>query len=264
MRRGLVLSAGLAWSAYQVGALWHLVRERELRFDVCAGTGNGALSAAMVACGAFDALDRCWRGMSLLRLLRPNLRHPWRGGPMTAAPILDLVAAHTSEDLLRDRGTRLLVSTMNLQTGREEVLEYPGCDLPLARGLAAAVATPGVCPPVVHQGRQLAEGTVISPILLHAVMGLPLDEVVAVASTRAGGGGERRVYGTWRAVLERAVVMKTTHQVRAALDEAARTAAARRAFRHAATALPERLAARVSDPELRRRLETRLGGLGDA
>ena len=57
--------------------------------------------------------------------------------------------------------------------------------------------------------------------------------------------------------------MKTTHQVRAALDEAAATAAARRAFQAAQT-LPERLASRVADPELRRRLEAGLRPLVDA
>ncbi len=61
MTRALVLSSGLGAAAYQIGALQHLLQERRWHFDVCAGTGLGAINAAGVACGEFAALQTFWQ-----------------------------------------------------------------------------------------------------------------------------------------------------------------------------------------------------------
>jgi NTE family protein len=248
VRRALVLNAALGWGAYQAGAIRHLVVERGLRFDLCAGTGIGAMNAALVACGAVGALEEFWSHARLRSLLRPNLRHPWRDGPCSGAPQRRFIAGHVHEDALRERRVELWVSTFDVQRGLEEVLVYPGCELPLTDALMAAAATPGLLPPVVHRGRQLAEGTMISGFLLPSVVRADVEEVVAVGAAIRPGRAPARRYRTWRAVLQRALTMNQAHDVLDGLRDADTVAAAAAAFRRLEAELPGRAAAAVGDP----------------
>jgi NTE family protein len=257
VKRGLVLNAGLAWAAYQVGALRHLVGERGLHFDLCAGTGIGAMHAALIACDDLPALEAFWQGIGPRRLLAPNWRTPWREGPCVGTPQREFIARHVSEERLAARRVRLLVSTANLQTGREEVLAYPGHSLPIVDGLMAAVATPGLCPPVRSRGQQLVEGTTISSFLLRAVVAEPVDEVFAVAVAMRPGPASSRRYPSWRAVAARAFAMNQAWDVTEAVAHAGRVRAAAAAFRAVAGQVPA-LADRIPDAAAGARLRTRL------
>jgi predicted acylesterase/phospholipase RssA len=258
----LVLNAASSWAAFQVGALRHLVDDRRLHFDVHAGTGIGAMHAAFVACGELDALVEVWQRMGLRRLVRPSLRHPWRG-PFTGAPQRRLIAAHVSESRLVARGTVVAAAVVDLRTGRVDHLVWPGCDLPIVDGLMAAVATPGLLAPVAHGGRDLAEATVVDAVPLRAVTdgalpGVgPVDEVVAVLATPLAG---RRRYDTWRAVADRAVAVNLAHDADAAVDDATRDAAAAGAFDRVDRDLGPALAALVDDPQVRDRLVATVAG----
>ena len=263
MKRALVLNAGSSWAAYQIGALRHLITERAMTFDLYAGTGTGAMNAALVACGEFPALEAFWQRIGLRQLVTPNFRTPWSEGPFRGTPQRRFVAAHVSESKLRSRGVKLLISTLDLQSGRERVLAYPGCDLPLVDGIMAAVATPGLIPPMPHRGRQLVEGTLVSSFLLHRVLEHPVEEIVAVAAAICPGREQSRRYATWRAVLERALAMNQAHDVWEALEDAEKITSAAVAFRHVSENVPQRLTQRVPDPMLRQRLETRLSEIYD-
>lgn len=260
MTRALVLNACSSWAAYQVGALRHLVVERGLHFDLCAGTGIGAMNAALVGCGQVAALERFWRHIGLRRLVAPNWDTPWREGPLTGVPQRRFIAAHVSDERLRARGVTLLLNVLNVRTGREEVLRYPGGagQLPLVDALMAAVATPGLCRPIADRGRHLGEGTLITSFLLPAVLrdAGEIDEIVAIAPALPPGGIPRR-YTTWWAVLERALAMNLAHDVRAALDEAEKVTAATGAFRHVRALVPARVAD-AAGPALGERLRADL------
>jgi predicted acylesterase/phospholipase RssA len=220
VRRALVLNAGASWAAYQVGALRHVVGERRMEFDLLAGTGIGAMNAAFVACGQFEALGDLWRRMSVRRLVRPTVRR-WWAGPLSGAPQRAAIAAHVSEERLAERGARLLVSTVDLRAGALRVLEYPGEDLPLVDGLMAAVATPGLVAPLDRDGAQLAEGTLVDSFLLREVLARGPEEIIAVAAGLPSRATPARRYRTWRAVSERALALNLDHDVRSALDDAA-------------------------------------------
>lgn len=258
MKRALVLNAGLSWAAYQAGAIRHLVVEQGLRFDLCAGTGIGAMNAALVACGAVPALDDFWDSVRLRKLLRPNFRTPVQEGLFIGTPQRRFIARHLSEDLLRERQVRLWISTFQLQSGLEDVLIYPGCELPMVDALMAAAATPGLLPPVVYRGRQLAEGTIISNFMLPAVLRSDVEEIVAVGVAMRPGRAPARQYRTWRAVLDRALAMNQAHDVWSALREAETVATAAEAFRRLQTDLPRRAAGPVQDTEARERLRDAL------
>ncbi|HET6262577.1 MAG TPA: patatin-like phospholipase family protein, partial [Chloroflexia bacterium] len=182
MERALVLNAASSWGAYHVGALRHLVGDLGLRFDLCAGTGIGAMNAALVACGEFDALEEWWRHVSVRRLISPNWRAPWRRGPVLAAPQRRFLAARVSEKKLRERGTRLMISALDLQSGEERELIYPGGDIPLLDALTAAISTPGLHPPLRRGNRQLVSATLANNFLLPKVLRYAFAEVFVVAA----------------------------------------------------------------------------------
>jgi predicted acylesterase/phospholipase RssA len=251
MKRAIVLNAGASWAAYQVGVLQHLVKELGMEFDLYAGTGIGAMHAALLACDEFDALVRFWDGIGPWHLVRPNLRNPWRGGPLDGTPQRRFIAAHVSEARLRGRGVEVLASVFDLQNGRLEALRYPGAELPLVDGLMAAVATPGMCPPIPLQGHQHAEATLIDGFLLREVIQLPVEEVVAIGIAVRPDAARGRRFGTWRSVLSRAIGVNQAHDVWSALEDGRRAAAAAEAFRRVRRDVP-RVAEIIADPDRRK------------
>lgn len=259
MSRALVLNAGASWAAYQVGALRHVIGDRGLRFELLAGTGIGAMNAAFVACGQFEALGELWRRMALRRLVRPTLRRWWLG-PLSGNPQRAAIAPHVSEERLTARGARLLVSTLDLRSGGPRVLEYPGADVPLLDGLMAAVSTPGLIAPLDREGAQLADGTLVESFLLRYILARAPDEVVAIAVASPRGAPPRR-YDTWRAVSDRALVLNLDHDVRSALEHADRVAEVAAARRRAADGLLALVGDRVGDTRLAGELQNRIGAV---
>jgi predicted acylesterase/phospholipase RssA len=260
MKRALILNSGLSWTAYQIGVLRHLVIDQALHFDICAGTGIGAVSAAFVACGEFVALETFWKQIGLRQLGSFNWRTPWQG-LFTGAPQRRFIAAHIHEEKLAARGGTLLVSTMNLQTGREQVMTYPGSDLPLEDALMAAIATCGLFPPVLYQHQQLADATFINSFMLPTVLQQPIEEVIAVAVAIQRGVHSQRRYKTWPAIFERALYMNLAHDVRGALDEGERVSGAAEAFRHVSSQLPARLGEHITNAAQREQLLHKVSGI---
>ena len=146
MSEALLLNAGASWAAYQVGAIEQLVGERRMRFDSYIGCGIGAMHAALLACGAYERIGPFWDSISTWKLVRPNLRNPWRA-PMVGTPQRRFVAEHVSERALIANRATLAVTTFDLMTGEEVVHRYPGDPLPIVDAVMAAVATPGLLAP---------------------------------------------------------------------------------------------------------------------
>lgn len=246
MKRALVLNAGASWCAYQVGALRHLLEARRWHFDLLAGTGIGAMNCAFVACGQFAALESFWSGLRLTDLLPSRRRR--------------FMAAHLREAALAERGTTLLVTALNLQTGRLEVLRYPGSDLPLIDGLLAAGALPGATPPVPYRGAsQLVEGTLVDAVPMRPALDEHPDDLVAILPMLPARPEPASPWDTWRTVLRRALEVNQAEDGRRAVTDAERAGAEVEAYRRAAEGLIE-AAAGMADGALSDRLRRRLDG----
>lgn len=239
MSRALVLNAGASWCAYQVGALRPLGEGDQPPFDVCAGTGLGAMNAAFFACGQLPALEDFWSTLRLVDLVPRRRRR--------------FLAAHLSEATLAERGTVLLVTAVNLQTGRLEALRYPGGPIPLVDAVLAGGALPGTTRPVASGAGQLVEGTVVDAVPMAAVLEEHPAEVVAVLPMLPEGGGSPRRYGTWGSVLRRALEVNQADDARRALAEASVTAAQGEAHRRTRHGLLEAASASGA-PDLVERL----------
>lgn len=262
MRRALVLSSGLPGAAYQMGALRHLVGERQLHFDLCAGSGFGAIHAAFVACGEFAALIDFWQHMGWRRLVALNWRSPWRDGPFTAGPLKAFLGAHLSERQLANTGSQLRFVCLNLQSGRQEAVTFPGSTLPLVEALAAAVSIPGLMAPLRVQGQPWLDASFTNSFILRQILRTDAaEEVWTIATSPAETvvtHAPRRRYLHWRAVADRALRLNQAHDVWLGLRAADQLSAAAAAHRHVRTQLPDRLASLVADPTQREQLRERL------
>ncbi|MGH2899125.1 MAG: patatin-like phospholipase family protein, partial [Solirubrobacteraceae bacterium] len=252
MRRALVVNAGASWAAYQIGALRHLVRDKTMRFDVCVGAGIGAMNAACVACGAFDALDEFWSDIGWLSLLRPNWLAPWRA-PMQAGPQRRFIERHVGEDRLRARETKLVFGALDLEGGRVSLWSYPGGGPPLIDTLMGAVAFPGMTPPGSAPGGQWVEATIGRGFLLSDVIDEPVDEIVVIGAAATKPGRRTPPTKNWRTAMARTFALNQSHDVWHELD----VARGRLAAMQARTALEHeyaRLCEAIPDRELADRL----------
>ena len=236
MSRALLLNAGAGWAAYQMGALDVLVGERGLHFEHLVGCGIGAMNAGLVACGRLEELSRFWDSISTWSLVRPSAR-PWRA-PMRNTPQRRFVERNVTEAALRARRVTLSVTTFDLVTGDEVVHRYPGDDVPLVDAVMAAVATPGLLPPLAHRGRLLAEATLVDSVPTAALPG-GVEHVTAVLAGMPLVAGSPLRYRTWRAVLRRALEVNLGSDARRALDGFAQS----NGYHSDATALLQELAA---------------------
>jgi len=256
----VVLSAGASWAAYQVGVL-RTLDQRAARVGWWAGTGIGAMNAALAACGELAALEDFWDGLTVRRLLTVA-RPPSRAALFSGAPQRRFVRAHVSEARLAAHDAVLLVSTLDLRTGRIEVLRYPGSEVPLVDGLMAAVATSGITPPLSWRGTQLAEGTFANSLLVGPALATPAEQVLVVAPVGGAAPSPGHAYRTWRAVLERALALDQSADARRGAELAAATGAAAEAFRRVSR-LTDTLPALAPDA-VREQLATDLAAAGVA
>lgn len=264
MKRALVLSSGLASVAYPIGALRHLIGERHFTFDLCAGTGWGAITAAFVACGEFEALDNFWQHIGWRKLLAFNGRGAWRNGLFNTTPLEYFLAAHLSENKLV---SPLRFTCLNLQTGREEVSVYPGSPLPLLDTLAAAVVIPGLMAPLRVRHQQWVDASFVNSFTLRAIVReYAVEEVWAIATSPTEAvvtHSPRQRYPHWRAVADRGLRLNQAHDVWAGLRAADQLSKAAGAHRYVQSQLPDRLAGLIIDPVAREQMRDRVQRIFD-
>jgi predicted acylesterase/phospholipase RssA len=260
MRRAIVLNSGLSWGAYQVGALRFLMGDRKMHFDLCAGTGLGALNAALVACNEYEALQLLWQALPLFKWTAIHWRGLWREGFLAKTPAQNFINAHVKEERLVELGTQIVFNCLDVSTGREQVFEYPGSMTPLTDALAAAVGTAGVNPSLRIGEQHLVEATLINSFLLPLIVHRPVDEIWVVVAALPPSDPTRppKQIRTWRAVAQRGLQMNQTQDVRNGLAFAEKLIAAAEAFRGMSNTLPQQLAAQITDPERAVRLRNEL------
>ncbi|HEU4588639.1 MAG TPA: patatin-like phospholipase family protein [Gemmatimonadales bacterium] len=213
----LVLSGGGMKGLAHIGVLKAL-EERGLVPSLVVGSSIGSLVGAAWACGQSLAdMERRALGvqrrqvfkvahtdMALRRLLAPAI---YRREPLEAL-IRSLVGDCTFRDLTR----RLLVNTVDLNSGRQVVWGMPGRDhAPLADVVFASCALPGIFPPRQIDGRWYVDGAVVEnlPVRVAAAADpAPILAVnVAATSVHRAGVEQQGFAATYIRGLE--VVMQT-------------------------------------------------------
>jgi predicted acylesterase/phospholipase RssA len=176
VKNGLFLTPGAARTAYEAGAVHTLIVEGGIHFDVIATCSAGAVNGSFVATGQVDALVEQWSTWRDRDILRLDLAGLLRGAVLWAPSLMrntpqrhGIIDRFIARAPIRD-GVRFRTNLANLTTGRSDVYEWPGSDVPLAEGVDAAVAVPALVRPKVIDGMQYADGLTID--------GCPLEELL--------------------------------------------------------------------------------------
>jgi len=207
MNNALILNSGSSWAAYQIGALKKLVEEEHLHFDICAGTGIGAMNAAFIACGEWEALKVFWQRINKRKLLSVNWNSPLKKGFFTNKPQQKFIDKYLSEEKLLEREAVLVLSCLNLTSGSEEIFTYPGENrLSLTEAIMAAVSIPGMSEYGELEKDVLVEGTFVRSFVLHRIFkDYAPNRIYAVAAYAVGTNeiSSPKKYTTWMGQLKR-------------------------------------------------------------
>lgn len=199
----ITLSAGGQWGAFGAGLLtgWsqNAVEPRP-EFDVVTGVSAGAILAPVVFAGPeHDGAMAFYRGLARQDVLVSRRLRALLGAPSLAsvAPLEAVVAERVGGALMarvaerHGEGAQLLISAVNLDTTRLEVLDLgasaasdrpararAGC---LREAMLASAAIPGLMPPRHINDALYVDGGLREQVFLRAV-----DEAVARAEAETG------------------------------------------------------------------------------
>jgi NTE family protein len=166
MTTAFVLSGGGSLGAVQVGMLKALA-EYGVRPDVLVGTSAGALNATWVAAHgmsgeSLDGLASIWTGLRRTDIFPIDTRRVLRAalglGTALTSPhrLARLVTTHAGIEYVEEAAVPLHLLATDLLSGKPALISNG----PLASGVLASAAIPGVFPPVERYGRFLVDGGV--------------------------------------------------------------------------------------------------------
>jgi len=158
--RALVLSGGGAKGAYEVGAIYHLLHDRHIHYDILAGTSVGALNSGFLSqfpkgseAEAAQGLKDLWFSLDTPKIYRKwyhgflwLLPAFWRPSVFCTAPLRGLVTCTLHLDKVKASGKLLRVGATSLTTGARRIWTEQSPDL--ASGIMASSAFPGAFEPV--------------------------------------------------------------------------------------------------------------------
>lgn len=174
-RVGLALGSGAARGWAHVGVI-RALEEDGHEIAWVAGCSMGAVVAAAYALGRLDALEEFGRTLTPRRVLGYlDLTMPVRG-LLDGARVTELFRELMADQDLKDARVPLCVLATDLATGREVRLR----EGPAAEALRASISVPGIFPPMVQDGRYLADGGLVNPVPADVVRDLGAEAIVAV------------------------------------------------------------------------------------
>jgi len=192
----LVFSGGGLKGLAHIGAL-RALQERGLEPSLIVGVSMGSLIAAAWASGRTvgeledralaltrpDVFRIAHVDMALKRMLSPAV---YRREPLERI-IAELVGTRRFRELRR----RLLVCTVDLNSGRQMLWGLPGLDdAPVADAVFASCSLPGILPPRMVNGHVCADGAVVDNLPVQAAAAVLHAPVIAVDLTSGSGARE--------------------------------------------------------------------------
>lgn len=176
MKTGLFLPTLVSLGPYAAGAVQALLQDGGLTFDVIGASSGGVITGAFAATGQIDQLVEIWRSWENRDIMAVDWRALLRGGIFWAPSLMTNEPEHRTglDPYISDAkllpGVRFRFHVSNLSAGTEEILEYPGAEMPLLTAVHTAVAVPVLFPIVTYQGVQLADGAILNGCPLPQLM----------------------------------------------------------------------------------------------
>lgn len=164
-KNGLVLSGGAYRGVGQIGALKALI-ERGIKPDVMCGTSSGALNAVLYASGySPDEMYEIWQKEPFAKVL--NFHLP-RFGLLKNSKIGELVKPYLRSGRLENLSMPVFLTSTCMNDGAQKVFEKGA----LVEILEASCAVPVIFEPVVINGRQYADGGLVSNLPAEPLQGI--------------------------------------------------------------------------------------------
>lgn len=182
----LVLSGGGLKGLSHLGVLQAL-HERKLVPDLVIGSSMGALVAAAWASGMShremreralkvrrkDVFAVAHSDMALRRMAAPAVYR--------REPLEHLIHSLVGDRTFRELAHRLLVNTVDLNSGAQVLWGLPGLDdIPVADAVFASCALPGILPPREIRGRFYVDGAVVENLPLRFAAAAGRGPIIAV------------------------------------------------------------------------------------
>jgi NTE family protein len=213
----LVLGGGGLKGLAHIGVL-DALEERGLVPSAIIGCSMGALIAAAWATGMSltemeeralavtrkDVFRIAHFDMAVKRMLAPAIYR--------REPLENLIHSLVGDPVFRDLPRRLVVNTVDLNTGQQVLWGLPGLDeARVADAVYASCALPGILPPRLILGRVCVDGAVIENLPVRAALALSSAPIIAVdvggARVERAGVERKGFVSTYSRGLE--IVMQT-------------------------------------------------------
>lgn len=194
MRRptiGLALGGGVARGWCHIGVLRALSRAG-IEPDVIAGTSIGAVVGGLHLAGHLDDLEEWARGLTKRSMLRYLDILPGGSGLLGGKKLDRLMAEYLGDTTIEALPKPFTAVCSELATGHE-IWVRKG---PLADGVRASYALPGVFPPFHHEGRWLVDGALVNPVPVSVCRAMGARLVIAVALNHDAFGKGNMAEGT--------------------------------------------------------------------
>src|ERR1044072_7262902 len=196
----LILGGGELKGLAHIGVL-RALEERGLVPDAVIGCSMGALIAAAWATGMAlpemedralavtrrDVFRIAHFDMAMKRMLSPAIYR--------REPLENLIYGIVGDRMFRDLERRLVVNTVDLNTGQQVLWGLPGLDQArVADAVFASCALPGILPPQIILGRACVAGAVLENLPVRAALALSSAPILAVdvGGTRVERAGVER------------------------------------------------------------------------
>lgn len=176
MRIALALGSGGARGYAHVGVL-HELHARGHDIVAIAGTSMGAVVGGLEAAGRLDLFTDWVTTLSqrdVWRLLDPAFTGP---GVFWGQRVMERVADMLGGARIEELPIPFTAIATDINNGREVWFQRGS----LATAMRASIGIPSVFTPVVVAGRMLADGGLLNPVPVDALLGAPADTTVAVS-----------------------------------------------------------------------------------
>ncbi len=198
-RLGLVLGSGSARGWAHIGILQEL-EAAGLRPDIVVGSSIGALVGGAYVAGGLERLTDWALTFNRLDALRTLDLRIANGGLLGGARLMRRLLSPHQNDAIEGLSPRFACVATDLNSGLEMAID----EGPLAEGVLASLAMPGLFAPVKRGTQWLVDGGIVDPVPVTLARALGAERVVAVnlnsgmANRRRQRRRQRRSAGTPR------------------------------------------------------------------
>lgn len=199
LRRALVLSGGGSRGAAQAGAIYHLLSERSIHYDIITGVSVGALNGAFASMfyrgqerEAAEGLRALWWGIKPERVYRKwyggilgtRLPFLWRGSLYSTAPLQALVRETIDAKRVSAADKILRVGAVNLESRERRVWAE---DAPnLADVVLASAAFPPFFEPIEIDGHWYVDDGVQESVMVREAIEAGADHIDIIECSTPG------------------------------------------------------------------------------